>query len=592
MKDFLKIVLASALGFVIANILFSIIAMIFFFGAIGSFLGSMSGGEKFILQDNTVLNLRLNGPITERTPEEDPFTSMMGSNRPLPMGLNDIVSAIRKAKNNDKIKGIYIDSRIMTASMATLAEIRHELENFKESGKFIVAYADTYTQGGYYLASVADKVAINPQGMLDLHGLASIPVFYKDALDKLGIEMQIFKVGTYKSAVEPFTQNEMSEANREQVSSFLNDAWSFLRSDLAESRSLTIADIDSLANNLPAVQSTDFLLSANLVDTLLYETEMKDYLRSLLDIDEEAKIPSATVANMKSVTTKTVKKTDNTIAILYAHGNIISGTGSSNIQDKYMVDQIEKLRKDKEIKAVVFRINSGGGSAYASEQIWKAITDLKAEKPVVVSMGDMAASGGYYIACNADKIVAQPTTLTGSIGVFGAIPSFEGTAKKLGISTDEVKTNEFSDFGNVIRPFNEREKQLLQSMVERGYDLFLTRCSEGRDMPKDSMALYAEGRVWTGNQAKEIGLVDELGGIERAIEIAAEMANLGKSYVVFEYPKLRSRFDELLNPRKEELVARTMKEYLGESYEMFMLLKDIKEQDYIQARIPYNLNIQ
>lgn len=592
MKDFLKIVLASALGFVIANILFSIIAMIFFFGAIGSFLGSMSGGEKFILQDNTVLNLRLNGPITERTPEEDPFTSMMGSNRPLPMGLNDIVSAIRKAKNNDKIKGIYIDSRIMTASMATLAEIRHELENFKESGKFIVAYADTYTQGGYYLASVADKVAINPQGMLDLHGLASIPVFYKDALDKLGIEMQIFKVGTYKSAVEPFTQNEMSEANREQVSSFLNDAWSFLRSDLAESRSLTIANIDSLANNLPAVQSTDFLLSANLVDTLLYETEMKDYLRSLLDIDEEAKIPSATVANMKSVTTKTVKKTDNTIAILYAYGNIISGTGSSNIQDKYMVDQIEKLRKDKEIKAVVFRINSGGGSAYASEQIWKAITDLKAEKPVVVSMGDMAASGGYYIACNADKIVAQPTTLTGSIGVFGAIPSFEGTAKKLGISTDEVKTNEFSDFGNVIRPFNEREKQLLQSMVERGYDLFLTRCSEGRDMPKDSMALYAEGRVWTGNQAKEIGLVDELGGIERAIEIAAEMANLGKSYVVFEYPKLRSRFDELLNPRKEELVARTMKEYLGESYEMFMLLKDIKEQDYIQARIPYNLNIQ
>ena len=592
MKDFLKIVLASALGFVIANILFSIIAMIFFFGAIGSFLGSMSGGEKFILQDNTVLNLRLNGSIMERTPEEDPFTSMIGSNRPLPMGLNDIVSAIRKAKNNDKIKGIYIDSRIMTASMATLAEIRHELENFKESGKFIVAYADTYTQGGYYFASVADKVAINPQGMLDLHGLASIPVFYKDALDKLGIEMQIFKVGTYKSAVEPFTQNEMSEANREQVSSFLNDAWSFLRSDLAESRSLTIADIDSLANNLPAVQSTDFLLSANLVDTLLYETEMKDYLRSLLDIDEDAKIPSATVANMKSVTTKTVKKTDNTIAILYAHGNIISGTGSSNIQDKYMVDQIEKLRKDEEIKAVVFRINSGGGSAYASEQIWKAITDLKAEKPVVVSMGDMAASGGYYIACNADKIVAQPTTLTGSIGVFGAIPSFEGTAKKLGISTDEVKTNEFSDFGNVIRPFNEREKQLLQSMVERGYDLFLTRCSEGRDMPKDSMALYAEGRVWTGNQAKEIGLVDELGGIERAIEIAAEMANLGKSYVVFEYPKLRSRFDELLNPRKEELVARTMKEYLGESYEMFMLLKDIKEQDYIQARIPYNLNIQ
>ena len=592
MKDFLKIMLASALGFVIANILLFIIAMIFVFGAMGSFMSSLSTGEKFVVQDNTVLNLRLNGPITERIPEEDPFTSMMGSNYTLPMGLNDIVSAIRKAKSNDKIKGIYIDSRALSASTATLAEIRHELENFKESGKFIVAYADTYTQGGYWLASIADKVAINPQGMLDLHGLASVPIFYKDALDKLGIEMQKFKQRTYKSAEEPFTQNQMSEANPEQVSAYLNDVWGFLRSDLAESRALTIADIDSLANNLPAIQSTDFLLSSNLVDTLLYETEMKNYLRSLLNIDEDADIPSATVANMKSVTTKTVRKTDNTVAILYAYGNIVSGIGSTNIQDKYMVDQIEKLRKDEEIKAVVFRINSGGGSAYASEQIWKAISDLKAEKPVVVSMGDLAASGGYYIACNADKIVAQPTTLTGSIGIFGVIPSFAGTAKKLGISTDEVKTNEFSDFGNITRPFNEREKQMMQSMIERGYDLFLTRCAEGRGMSKDSLALYAEGRGWTGNQAKEIGLVDELGGIEKAIEIAAEMANLGKSYVVFEYPKLRSRFDELFNPKKEELAARTMKEYLGESYEMFMLLKDIKEQDYIQARMPYDLNIQ
>lgn len=591
MKDFLKIMLASALGFVIANILFSMIAMIFFFGAMGSFMGSMSTGEKFILQDNTVLNLRLDGPINERTPEEDPFFSLINSDLPSPIGLNDIVSAIRKAKNNDKIKGIYIDSRAMTASSATLAEIRYELVNFKESGKFIVSYADSYTQGGYWLASVADKVAINPQGMLDLHGLASVPTFYKDALDKLGIEMQIFKVGTYKSAVEPFTQNEMSKANREQVSSFLNDAWSFLKSDIAASRSVTTADIDMVANSMPALQSTDFLLSTNLVDTLLYETEMKNYLRSLIGIDKDAKIPSATVANMKSVTTKTVKKTDNTIGILYAQGNITSGTGSSNIQDKYLVDQIERLRKDKEIKAVVFRINSGGGSAYASEQIWKAITDLKAEKPVVVSMGDLAASGGYYIACNADKIVAQPTTLTGSIGIFGMIPSFAGTSKKLGISTDEVKTNEFSDFGNITRSLNDREKQHLQSMVERGYDLFLTRCAEGRNMPKDSLALYAEGRVWTGNQAKEIGLVDELGGIEKAIEIAAEMANLGKSFVVFEYPKLRSVFEELINPKKEELAAQTLKKYLGESYEMFMILKDIKEQDYIQARIPYELNI-
>ncbi len=590
MKDFLKIMLASALGFIIANIIFSLIAMIFFFGMMGSLAGSFTA-EKYVLEENSILNLKLNGPINERVAEMDPFTELLAPEGTTALGLNDIISAIRKAKNNDMIKGIYIDSRSMSASMATLAEIRNELVSFKESGKFVVAYADTYTQNGYYLAAIADKVAINPQGSLDLHGLASVPMFYKDALDKLGIEMQIFKVGTYKSAVEPFTQNEMSDANREQVTSYLNDAWSFLRADIAEARSLTADEVDALANQMPLVQPTEFLLEANLVDTLLYETEMKDYLRTLLSLEESKEIPSATVANMKSVTTKTVKKTDNTIGILYAQGNIVSGTGAANIQDKYMVDQIEKLRKDEEIKAVVFRINSGGGSAYASEQIWKAITDLKKEKPVVVSMGDVAASGGYYIACNADRIVAQPTTLTGSIGIFGMIPNMEGTAEKVGISTDVVKTNEFGDFGNITRPFNDQEKQLMQNMIERGYDLFLTRCAEGRNMPKDSLALYAEGRVWTGNQAKEIGLVDELGGIERAIEIAAEMANLGKSYVVFEYPKMRTMIEELLDRSTEDLAARTVKEYLGESFELFMLLHDIRNQDYIQARIPYELNI-
>lgn len=592
MRDFTKIMLASALGFIIANIVFSIIAFILFFGTMGSLFSSMSSKDTFVLKDNSVLNLRLQGTITDRTPKDDPFLSLLNQRQTSVMGLNDITAAIRKAKDNDNIKGIYIDSRMFSASMATLAEIRQELINFKESGKFIVSYSDAYTQPGYYLASVADKVAINPEGMLDVHGLSSSPMFFKNALDKLGIKMQIFKVGTYKSAVEPFTQNEMSAANREQVSSYLNDAWSFLRNDIASARSLSPADIDSLANLMPALQKTDFLLSANLVDTLVYETDMKNYLRSLLDIDEDATIASATVGDMKSVRTKQIKKTDNTIALLYATGNITSGSGSSNIQDKYLVNEIEKLRKDDDIKAVVFRINSGGGSAYASEQIWKAIGDLKAEKPVIVSMGDVAASGGYYIACNADKIVAQPTTLTGSIGIFGMFPNLEGTTQKLGISTDVVKTNEFADFGNVTRPLNEGEKQLFQNMIDRGYDLFITRCAEGRNMPKDSLALYAEGRVWTGNQAKEIGLVDELGGIERAIEIAAEHANLGKSYVVFEYPRMRTPFEELLNPKKEELAAKTLKEYLGESYELFTLIKELKQQDYIQARLPFELNIK
>ena len=591
MKDFLKVMIASALGFLIAQIIISIIAMVMFIGAAGSVFSSMSS-EKFLLQDNSVLNLKLDGSIVERVAEPDPFTSLLSSQYPSNMGLNDIVGAIRKAKSNDNIKGIYLDSRNLIASMATLAEVRNELISFKESGKFIVAYADTYTQGGYYLASVADKISINPQGMLDLHGLSSTPIFFKDALDKLGIDIQIFKVGTYKSAVEPFTQNEMSQANREQVSSYLNDAWSFMRSDMAISRSLTEEQIDNVANEMPMLQSTEYLLAANLVDTLLYEADMKDYLRELLNIDEDKKIPSATVANMKSVKTKSVLKTENTVAILYANGNITSGTGSSGIQDKYIVNEIEKLKNDDDIKAVVFRINSGGGSAYASEQIWKAIEDLKAEKPVVASMGDMAASGGYYIACNANSIVAQPTTITGSIGIFGMIPNLEGTTDKIGVHTETVKTNEFADFGNLTRPFNEKEKELMQNYVEAGYDLFLTRCAEGRNMNKETLAQYAEGRVWTGNQAKEIGLVDELGGLEEAIEIAADMANLGKSYVIFEYPKLTSPIEELLNPSKEELAAKTIKNYLGESFELFMLLKNIKDQDYIQARIPFELNIR
>lgn len=591
MKDFLKIMLASALGFIIANILFSIIAMIFFFGLIGSMFDSMSK-EKFILENNSVLNLQLNGSISERTPEDDPFTALFNQNVSSTMGLNDIISAIRKAKDNDKIKGIYLDSRMLMASVATLAEIRQELESFKESGKFIVAYADTYVQSGYYLASVADKVVVNPQGMLDIHGLASTPMFYKDALKKLGIEMQIFKVGTYKSAVEPFTEDKMSDANREQVTAFLSDVWNYMKNDISKSRNISPEQVDSIANQMPMMKTSDFLLTSHLVDTLLYETEMKNYLRTLLELKENADIPYATVADMKSVKSGKPDKSKNSIALLYAAGNITSGNGSDGIQDKYLVSQIEKLKKDDAVKAVVLRVNSGGGSAYASEQIWKAVSELKEVKPVVVSMGDLAASGGYYISCNATKIVAQPTTLTGSIGIFGMIPNFKGTTEKIGVKTDVVKTNEFADFGNITRPFNEKEREIMQAYIERGYDLFITRCAEGRNMPKDTLAKYAEGRVWTGNQAKEIGLVDELGNIEKAIEIAADLANLGKSYAVYEYPKMRSRLEELLNPKKEELAAKALKEYLGDSYKMFTLIKDIKEQDFIQARMPYELNIR
>ena len=587
MKDFFKVVLASALGFLAANIILFILSMIFFFGLIGS----IAGDSTFKLQDNSVLHLKLSGQINERVSEADPLTELLSSSVPKPMGLNDITNSIRKAKDNDKIRGIYIDARMLVASTASLAEIRGELAKFKESGKFIVSYSDTYTQGAYYIASIADKVVINPEGMLDLHGMSSTPMFFKDALEKLGIEVQVFKVGTYKSAVEPFILTSMSEANREQVSSYLTDLWNSIGVDIAQSRNIDFDSFNAIVNTMPMMKDTDYLLQSNLVDTLLYESEMKDYLRSLLDIGEDDKIPSASVVDMKSVKPTKIKSSKNQIGLLYAVGEITSGTGSSNIQDKYLVNEIEKLRKNKDIKAVVLRVNSPGGSAYASEQIWKAIADLKEEKPVVVSMGDVAASGGYYIACNADKIVAQPTTITGSIGIFGMFPNMKKTADKVGLSVDVVKTHEFADFGNFARPMRDNEKELLQSHVERGYELFLTRCSDGRNIPKETLALYAEGRVWTGNQAKEIGLVDELGDLRTAIDIAAGLAEIENDYLVYEFPKMRTFIEELFDKSQKDIAAETIKEHLGNHYNVFMLVKDIKEQDYVQARLPYNFNI-
>lgn len=590
MRDFLKMMFASVAGFIIASVIFSLISMLIVFGMIGSMADTLGSQQSVSIQQNSVLNLKLDGVIQERVAESDPLTELMNRSV-VPMGLNDIVGAIRKAKNNDNIKGIYLDSRMFSASSATLSEIRLELESFKESGKFIVSYADNYIQSGYLLASVSDKVAINPQGTLDLHGLSSTPLFYKDALDKLGVEVELFKVGTYKSYAEPFTQTEMSDANREQVSSYLNDIWGEMRGQVANSRGISTEQVDAIADEFSMFKKSDFLLANNLVDTVLYESEMKDYLRELLNLGKDAKIPSVSVADMKKVKSGSIKKSSNSIGLLYAVGGITSGSGSSGIQDKYLINQIEKLRKDKDIKAVVLRINSGGGSAYASEQIWKAMEELKAEKPVVVSMGDVAASGGYYIASNADKIVASPTTVTGSIGIFGLIPNFSGTLNKIGVSSDVVKTNELSDFGNISRKFNEKESALMQEYINNGYDLFLTRCADGRGMPKDSLAKYAEGRVWTGTQAKEIGLVDELGGVQDAIKIAADLANLGKSYAVYEYPKMKTAIEELLNKNKEEIIAKSAKEWLGGNYDIFMMLKDIDTQDFMQARIPYDLNI-
>ncbi|MBF0761398.1 signal peptide peptidase SppA [Dysgonomonas mossii] len=584
MKGFLKSLLASIVG---CSIVIGIFIFIFIL-----IIAAMSFGssDKYNLKDNTVLTLKLEGTLSERV-EPNSFLDLIGQNTDLEIGLDDILSSIKKAKENDNIKGIYINAGAFAASNASLKEIRDQLADFKESGKFIIAYADVYSQGCYYLSSVADKVIMNPQGNLDLHGLSSSPTFYKGLLDKVGIEMQIFKVGTFKSAVEPFMLDKMSDANREQVTAYINDIWSTITSEISDSRKISVDKINQLTDSLQTFKLANASVSDGLVDTLMYETEVKEYLKDLLKVEKAKDVRMASIKDMTSVPFVKESNSKDVIAILYAEGSINNGSGKDGITDKRYVKEIEKLKDNDKVKAVVFRVNSPGGSAYASEQIWKAITDLKAKKPVVVSMGDYAASGGYYIACNASKIIAQPNTLTGSIGIFGMFPNFEGLTKKVGLSFDNVKTNKFADFGDATRPMRPEEKVILQQYIEHGYDLFLTRCSEGRNIPKDSLDHIAQGRVWTGNQALKIGLVDALGNIDTAIQEAAKLAKLD-DYSLQDYPKKVDFLESLLSNQKEEFATKAMKEYLGKDYELFKTIKEIKEQDFVQARMPYDISIR
>lgn len=584
MKGFLKSLLASILGcFIVLGVFF----LIFFLSIMAM---SISSTDKYSLKDNTVLTLKLEGTLSERV-EPNSLMDILGQNTDTELGLDDILSSIKKAKENDKIKGIYINAGGFSAASASLKEIRNQLIDFKESGKFIVAYGDVYTQGCYYLSSVADKVIMNPQGNLDLHGLSASPTFYKGLLDKIGIEMQIFKVGTFKSAVEPFMLDKMSDANREQVSAYIGDVWSTITSEISESRKLSVEKINLAADSLQTFKEAKYSLQDDFVDTLMYEADVKEYLKTLVGVEKAKDINVASVKNMTSVAFENESKSKDIVAVLYAYGSITDGSGKDGITSKRYVKEIEKLKDNDKVKAVVFRVNSGGGSAYASEQIWKAISDLKEKKPVVVSMGDYAASGGYYISCNASKIIAQPNTLTGSIGIFGMFPNVEGLTKKVGLSFDNVKTNKFADFGDATRPMRDDEKAILQNYIERGYDLFLTRCSEGRNIPKDSLDLIAQGRVWTGNQALKIGLVDALGDLDTAIEEAAKLAELS-DYSLRDFPKKQDFFESFFSNQKEELTTRAMKEYLGNDYQLFKTIKEIKEQDFIQARMPYDIDIR
>lgn len=589
MKDFLKFTLATVTGIIVSFVALSFISTLVFFSMMSS-----SESETQV-RKNSIMMLDLNGVLMERS-QENPFDFLMGSEYNT-YGLDDILSSIKKAKENDDIKGIYIQATSFGAGFASIEEIRNALKDFKESGKFIVAYGDTYTQGLYYLSSVADKVLLNPQGMIEWRGLAATPMFFKDLLAKVGVEMQVFKVGTYKSAVEPFISTEMSPANREQVNVYLSSIWGQITSDVAESRKISVDSLNAAADRMlmfhPAAES----VKSGLADTLIYKNDVRNYLKAVIGIDKDDRMPVLGLKDMVNVKKNVPKdKSGNVIAVYYAYGEIdgssSSTTSAEGIDSEKVIKDLRKLKDDEDVKAVVLRVNSPGGSAYGSEQIWHAVSELKKEKPVIVSMGDYAASGGYYISCNADTIVADPTTLTGSIGIFGMFPNAKGLADKIGVNFDVVKTNRYADFGMLTRPMNDGEKSLIQMYVNQGYELFLNRCSEGRGISKEDLDKIAQGRVWTGSKAKELGLVDELGGLDRALEIAVVKAGTD-AYTVITYPKKESFFESLMNTNPGNYIkARMLKGTMGEVYQQFSALENFDKCDRIQARVPFELNIQ
>lgn len=592
MKDFFKFTLATLTGIVLSGIVLFIIGIATLVGIISS------SDTETVVKKNSVMMLDLKGTLVERTQESlegllGKFTGEAGNT----YGLDDILASIKKAKENDNIKGIYIQASWLDAPYASLQAIRTALEDFKESGKFVVAYSDNYTQGLYYLSSVADKVMLNPKGMIEWRGLASAPIFYKDLLQKLGIEMQVFKVGTYKSAVEPFTSTEMSPANKEQVTAFIGSTWNQILDGVSASRKIEKDSLNAYADRMLMFYPSDESVKCGLADTLIYQNNVRSYLKTLVKINEDDRLPILGLDDMINIKKSVPKdKSGDILAVYYASGEITdydgSATSDEGIVGSKMIRDLRKLKEDDNVKAVVLRVNSPGGSAFASEQIWHAVKELKANKPVIVSMGDYAASGGYYISCAADSIIAEPTTLTGSIGIFGMIPNVKGLTEKIGLTFDVVKTNKFSDFGNLMRPVNGDERALLQMMISQGYDLFVSRCAEGRHMTKEGIEKIAEGRVWTGEMAKGIGLVDELGGIDKALEIAARKAEL-KGYTIVSYPTKKDILSTLLDVQPNNYVeSQVLKSQLGDYYKDFNLLRNIKERAMIQARVSFELNVK
>lgn len=591
MKDFLKYTLATITGLILTGGALLLLGTILLIGIIAA-----SSEPTTQVGPQSIFVLKLNKPIEERV-TEDPLALIMGEEY-TSIELNDILTSIQKAKEHKDIHGIYIEAgNYIDYPIAILEEIRRALLDFKESGKFIVAYGDNYTQNEYYLCSVADKVMLNPQGVIDWTGLSENSIFFKRLLEKIGVEVQIFKVGTYKSAVEPFINTKMSDASREQTNAYLLSIWQRMIEDVATSRGLSPLQLNEYANEMPSMKSSKEFIQAKLVDTLIYKTDVFHYLKQLTHNYNSKNINTLSLNEMTHLKQSTLPNSKNTIAVYYAEGDIVDNASTMSlgategIVGNKMCKDLALLREDNNVKAVVLRVNSPGGSAFASEQIWHEVVKLKAVKPVIVSMGSAAASGGYYISCAADSIFAEPTTLTGSIGIFGMIPNMQGLiSNKLELDLDVVKTNKHSDMSLPIRALTESEKALIQKNVERGYALFIKRCAEGRGMSEEDIQKIAEGRVWTGSMAKELGLVDELGGINEAIKAASKKAQL-ENFTILSYPKKQDPFSQLLQSGKDNYINSKLKEKAGYYYNYLDIVNRLQHINPMQAHMGFYPNI-
>ncbi len=590
MKDFIKYVFATVTGIIVFSLIMGILFVISIVGLAASSASSIP------VEDNSVFTLSLSGQVNERA-EEDIMGLMMGQVSEN-IGLEDIISSIKKAKDNEDIKGIYIESGLFSSdSPASAHAIREALLDFKKSGKWIVAYADSYTQTTYYICSVADKVYLNPQGIVDWHGLAANPMFLKDLLAKFGVKYQLCKVGKYKSAPEMMTADGMSEPNREQVTAYMSGIWKVMLKDVSDSRKISVDSLNAYADRFIMVANQPDLVKMKLIDGLLYTDEVKGEIKKRLKIDADDDIHQLSLSDMVNVKGK--KENGEKVAVYYAYGDIIDSETTNAIQQEHCIvatkvcKDLEKLAEDDDVKAVVLRVNSPGGSAYASEQIWHAVMNLKAKKPVVVSMGGYAASGGYYISCAANYIYSEPTTITGSIGIFGMFPDVSGLlTDKLGIKFDEVKTNKHAAFGTIARPFNEEEMALLDQYIGRGYELFRKRVADGRKLSVEAVEEIAQGRVWLGNDALGIKLVDAIGSLDDAVKKAAQLAKLDE-YHTASYPAPADWMEQLMGmTNKGSYLDEQMRASLGEYYEPFNYLKGINKQSAIQARLPYFLHIK